>query len=39
MQFNVYESGNFSDSSLDYIFESTNFRFPFVFENGIGSEM
>ena len=28
-----YESENFSDSSLDLIFESENFRFPFLSKN------
>ena len=31
MQFMYYEIEIFSDSSLSYIFESENFRFPFVF--------
>ena len=31
MQFMYYEVEIFYDSSLYYIFESENFRFPFVF--------
>ena len=31
MQFMYYEIEIFYDSSLYYIFESENFRFPFVF--------
>ena len=31
----VYESGNFSDSSLHHILESENFRFPFSKKNSV----
>ena len=30
-----YESENFSDSSLHYILESENFRFPFSTKNSV----
>ena len=30
-----YESENFSDSSLHYIFQSENFRFPFCTKNSL----
>ena len=32
-----YESENFSDSHLNHIFESENFRFPFSTKNSISS--
>ena len=36
-----YESENISDSSLHHIFESKNFKFPFLFEKkpNLDSEM
>ena len=36
-----YESENFSDSSLQHIFEYKNFRFPFLFDENpkLGNEM
>ena len=30
-----YENEGFSDSSVHYIFESENFRFPFFYENSL----
>ena len=39
--FTYYESEDFSDSSLYHIFESENFRFPFLKKKkpNLGSEM